>query len=175
MHSGDIEVILSRFFGCRVNTIVPNVSYGLNIHEVDLLIVSHSGYASEVEIKTSVSDLKADLKKSHGHRSNKIKYLYFAVPLELKEKALELIPERAGLIVITPEKLSVYSTNPPSKTPYVPEHVDIVKAPTVNKQARKLTEKELLKLGSLAAMRIWSLKERIYRYQREYKAKNNEI
>lgn len=138
---------------------MPNVSYGLNIHEVDLLVISHSGYATEVEIKISVADLKADLRKSHGHRSNKIKYLYFAVPLELQEKALELIPERAGLIVIIPNK---YNND---------WYANIIKAPIVNKQARKLTEKELLKLGSLAAMRIWSLKEIIYRHQKEYKAK----
>ena len=163
MHSGDIEVMLSRYFDCRVNTIVPNVSYGLHIHEVDLLVVSHSGYATEIEIKTSLSDLKADLKKAHGHRSNKIKYLYFAVPLELRDKALELIPERAGLLVIMPNKYNNdwYVTN--------------IKAPIVNKQARKLTEKELIKLGSLAAMRIWSLKEIIYRHQRDNKAKNRQI
>lgn len=165
MHSGDIEIILSRYFSAGTCIIVPNVSYGLNIHEVDLLIVSQSGYATEIEIKISLSDLKADLKKEHGHRSNKIKYLYFAVPIELKEKALVLIPERAGLITI----------QEPDKTTRFFPSVKIVKSPIVNKQARKLTEKELLKLGSLAAMRIWSLKETIYRLQRDYKAKKPHI
>jgi hypothetical protein len=103
MHSGEIEVLMARYLGTSVTIVVPNVYYGLHIHETDLLVLTPSGYAWEIEIKTSLADLKADKKKAHGHYSNKIKRLYFAVPEDLKDKALEHIPERAGLFVIKPE------------------------------------------------------------------------
>ena len=156
MTSVDIEISLSNYFGPRQNFIVPNVSYGLGIHEVDLLVVSQAGYCTEVEIKTSVSDLKADLKKEHGHRSNLIKYFYFAVPEKLKDKALELIPERAGLFVV--KDINFYWHN-----------CRIEKSPIVNKAARALKSDELIKLGHLAAMRIWTLKERLYQMKKESK------
>jgi hypothetical protein len=155
MHTGEIELFLARHLGPRINLIVPNISYGLGTHEIDLLVVTPAHYAYEIEIKTSVSDLKADLKKSHGHRSNKIKLLYFAVPTEIKDKALELIPERAGLYVLTYDEKRTHT------------FIQIVKAPQVNKLARKLTDKELIKIGSLACMRIWNLKEIIYRLQKD--------
>jgi hypothetical protein len=149
LHSGHIEVILARYLDYRLNLIVPNISYGLNLHEIDLLILTPSHYAWEIEIKTSLSDLKMDKKKSHGHYSNKIKRLYFAVPKELEEKALELIPERAGLFVI-----------------YDNKYVKCVKTPIINKKARPFTEQEIQHLYELAAMRIWSLKEALYNKQK---------
>jgi hypothetical protein len=146
LNCSDIEISLAHYFGTRKNYIVPNVSYGLGIHEVDLLIVSLSGYCTEIEIKTSVSDLKADLKKEHGHESNKIKYFYFAVPEKLKEKALELIPERAGLFIIKDSETLWHNC-------------EIIKEPITNKNALALTAEEYAKLGHLSAMRIWNLKE----------------
>jgi len=159
LHAGDMEVTLARHFDYRQNLIVPNVYYGLGFwHELDLLIVRPSGYAVEVEIKVSLSDLKADKKKRHQHHSNKIKLLYFAVPEFLEAQALELIPERAGLLIVYREEdwdfYRVRNSNPP-------------RIPTTNRTARKLTEKEINKLGSLATLRIWSLKECLYRLQRQ--------
>jgi hypothetical protein len=155
MHSGEMEVILARYFDYRRNLIVPNISYGLHIHEVDLLVVTPAHYATEVEIKVSIADLKADLKKPHGHRSNKIRLLYFAIPEELQIKATPLIPERAGLIVVRGNKTKSYF------------QAEVVKAPIVNKLARKLTDKEVNHVYELAAMRIWSLKEVVYRLKKD--------
>jgi hypothetical protein len=157
MHCGEIETIMARYLDSHINMIVPNVSYGLHIHEVDLLVVKPSRWASEIEIKISVADLRADLKKPHGHRSNKIKFLYFAVPEEIKEKALELIPERAGLYVLIHDKARDYI------------YVELVKVAQPNKTARKLTMDELIHLGSLATMRIWTLKEIIHRLRKDNK------
>jgi hypothetical protein len=158
LHAGDIEIIIAREFGYRRNLIVPNVFWGLGFrHELDILIVSPSGWAKEVEIKVSLSDLKADKKKGHNHNSQKIQQLYFAVPEKLENQAIELIPERAGLIVICyDDRRSRYYCRFP-------------KTAKINREARKLTPEEITKLGSLAAMRIWSLKECIYRLQREGK------
>jgi len=145
LNCSDIEIAVTNHFGYRQNTVVPNVSYGLNIHEIDLLIVSKSGYCTEVEIKTSISDLKADLKKEHQHKSNRIKYFYFAIPEGLQEKALPLIPERAGLIIV-------------KQGEYDSIRCEIIKSPIVNNEARALTQVELVKLGYLASLRIWNLK-----------------
>ena len=157
LHSGDIELALAYRYKWRQNLIVPNVYYGLGFrYELDLMIVTPAGWATEIEIKTSSSDLKADKKKTHDHRSNRIKYLYFAVPENLQDKALELIPERAGLFIIRPDlQLLNY------------RKTEIVKSPITNKSARKITTAERQKLNELATMRIWSLKKRMYELQRE--------
>jgi hypothetical protein len=160
MHSGEIEVLVARYLGNTATIVVPNISWGLHIHECDLLVLTSSGYAWEIEIKTSVADLKADQKKKHGHNSNKIKRLYFAVPIELQDKALELIPERAGLFVAG---VGIKSHRP---------YVSLVRVPKLNPRARKLTPEEIKKLYELAVLRIWSLKEVIYRLQKEKNAKH---
>ena len=163
MHAGDVEIAVARLYGWRQCFIVPNVSWGLNfIHELDMLVISSSGYATEIEIKVSLSDLKADQKKKHTHYSQRIKYFYFAVPEGLQKKALELIPDRAGLIVVR------------EKSKFRQPRTFIAKTAEVNKCAQKLTESDLIKLGKLAAMRIWSLKEHAYRLQKENQTLRNQ-
>lgn len=96
----DIEICVAEYFHPRVNLVVPNVSWGLSLsHECDLLVLTKAGYAYEVEIKVSAADLKADLKKSHGHYSPKIKKLFFAIP-ECLLKYREFIPKDAGILVV---------------------------------------------------------------------------
>lgn len=149
MHTGEIELALARYFNTRENLIVPNISWGLGLHEIDLLVLTSSAYAYEIEIKTSLSDLKADKNKKHQHLSNKIRRLYFAIPLELKEKALNNIPERAGLFTIEENT-----------------KVTLIKPPLINLRARKFNDKEIKKLYELSNMRLWNLKEVIYRLQK---------
>lgn len=159
MHTGEIEVSIARYFGTRTNLIVPNVFWGLGFpYEIDLLVVTPKKYAYEIEIKVSLSDLKADLKKKHQHYSEKIKRLYFAIPEELKDKALLLIPERAGLFIIT--KSFTHNGH------LIRENVSLIKNPKQNNTARPLTDKEIFKLYELAAMRMWNLKTIIYNIQK---------
>lgn len=169
MHAGEMEVHLARYIDYRQNLIVPNVSWGLGYYEKDLVVLRPSRYAWEIEIKVSLSDLKKDLKKTHGHNCDYIKYLYFAVPAKLEKQALLLIPERAGLFVVdTYENHKLNSPSYGESSPYV----RIVKSPKVNSKARKLNDEEVSKLYKLAAMRIWSLKEVIYRLKKEKKKEN---
>lgn len=100
MTAKDIEVKIAKYFDWRRNIIVPNASWGVGLHECDMLILSERNFATEVEIKISRSDLKADQKKEHGHNSVKIKNLWFAVPAELVPSALELCPARAGIFAL---------------------------------------------------------------------------
>ena len=156
MHAGDIELALAYRYKWRQNLIVPNVYYGLHFsYELDLMVVTPSGWATEIEIKVSVSDLKADQKKIHGHHSNRIKSLYFAVPEKLQDVALTLIPVRAGLFIVRPDL-----------EPYEYNKTEIVKTPITNKTARKITDAERCTLNELATMRIWSLKKHLYESQR---------
>ena len=95
MNTIDIEIAIANHFDYRRNIIVSNVSWGMNIHECDLLVLTKSGYATEVEIKISKSDILRDKNKIHGHIHKKIKKLYFAVPENLRN-CVDFIPERAG-------------------------------------------------------------------------------
>jgi hypothetical protein len=83
--------------------IVPNVGWGLGLnHESDLLCLSKKGVFHEVEIKVTMSDLKADTKKCHNHYSKFIKHLWFAIPDTLSiEQSLEFIPDYSGLVVVS--------------------------------------------------------------------------
>lgn len=73
-------------------------------HECDLLVLTKSNVLQEVEIKISISDLKADSKKEHKHKSDYIKYLYFAIPDYLLQSAIDLIPSDAGIITVCRNK-----------------------------------------------------------------------
>lgn len=164
MHAGEIEVAIARHLNPRQNLIVPNVSWGLGLFEKDLVVLTPSNYAWEIEIKVSKPDLIADKKKTHGHSSNLMKRLYFAVPEELQEEALKHIPERAGLFIVgTSEEHRRNCITYGLSNPYV----RLVKAPKINMFARKLNSQEIKKLYELAAMRIWSLKEVIYKLQKQ--------
>ena len=141
-----MEIALSRYFNPRKNLIVPNVFWGMFSYEVDLLVVSKSGYATEIEIKVSKQDLIKDKKKRHGHDSYKIKYLYFAIPSYLKDFT-EHIPEKAGIIIVSDNYFC-----------------QRIRKPRINHQY-KFTEQELFKVARLGAIRIWGLKQKILFYK----------
>lgn len=149
----EIESVVADMWGYSKNLIVPNISWGAGLHECDLLILRKSGWAVEVEIKISMSDLKKDATKTHAHLSDKIIHLYFAVPDKLIPY-LALIPERAGIILISP-----YTYHHWSKGLRTTFKGEIVRNPASNPKAVKWTEKERMNLGRLGCMRIWSLKK----------------
>lgn len=158
----DIECLVAQMFGIRSHIIVPNVSWGFNIHECDLLIISKSNWAYEVEIKVSKSDLKKDTSKKHGHVSNRIKYLYFAIPEKL-ESSIDLIPERAGIIIIRENKFVSGDF-----------YTELIRQPQANKEAVKLTDKDVKQISRLGAMRIWALKytiSNLLKYKHDSKTK----
>ena len=150
MNALEIEIELMFLYNFRRNIIVPNVSWGIwspasgALHECDLLILSEHNYATEIEIKTSRSDLAADKKKKHGHRHNHIARLYFAVPVKLVDFALSVIPEEAGLYAMTRGKKP-----------------ELIKQCRRNKNCVQWDDYERLKLAHLGAMRIVGLKEKI--------------
>ena len=144
----EMECQLARYLGYRRNLIVPNVEWGMGVHECDLFVVTAAGYVWEVEIKVSKYDLIKDKEKWHGHRSNKIRRLYFAIPSYLQEQ-VEHIPERAGIIVVAPKEERAWLR---CKT---------IREATENRTAPKLTDDERYKVARLGALRIWRLKEKV--------------
>ena len=148
----EIEYCIANHFGVRTNLIIPNISWGFGVHECDLIILSKAGYCTEIEIKISAADLKKDMLKNHNHKSNKIKYLYFAIPSYLA-RYIEHIPLNAGIFIITSK-----------------HRVFCIAKPLQNKTCRAITEHEQYELARLGALRIWSLKRRCTEYKSNYRA-----
>jgi hypothetical protein len=164
MKALDIEVAVMQLFGVRQNTIVPNVSWGVyNLHECDLLMLSKSGYATEIEIKVSKSDLLKDKEKKHGHYHHAIKYLYFAVPKGLEEMALSEIPERSGLIVceMTEELRFDSKLCEWTSTGSLYPTAKIIRRPKASKNPTKWSQTHIINLYRLGTMRILGLKQKI--------------
>lgn len=156
MKTLDIEIALMQKIGIRDKLIVPNVSWGMSpgnsrsLHECDLLILSESNYATEIEIKISKGDLKADLLKKHGHSHPYIKYLYYAVPYEMKDFALQNIPIGAGLYTVRDKWKS---------------GVSMVRKSQTVLQAKQWSQEDRYKLARLGALRILNLKMKIREYE----------
>jgi hypothetical protein len=151
----EIEIALSNFFDYRKSIIVPNISWGFDIHECDLFIIKSSGYAIEIEIKRSLQDLKNDANKKHDHSDNRIREFYFAIPIELYDSCKDLIPKHAGIITIgKTEYGKIYRAN-------------IERSATINKTSRKLTLEEQLKVARLGTLRIWNLKKKLVCLQKK--------
>ncbi len=140
----EIELAVAEYFDPRRNLIVPNVYYGMGLnYECDIFVLTKVGYAYEIEIKISRSDLRADMKKRHAHGSKTIRRLYFAIPERLRLSD-ELIPKRAGILIVNRRG-----------------SVEKFREAGINQFAQKLNEKERLKLAELGTMRIWDLKKEI--------------
>lgn len=149
--TAEMELILQSYFDRSGNIIVPNISWGLGLHECDLLVMSKKGYLTEIEIKVSASDLKKDALKRHQHRSKKIKSLYFAIPWYLINDK-DYIPARAGIIVVGEKR-----------------HINIIRSPITNKYAQPLSEKDRFQFVRLGSFRIWSLKRKMWRITKNLK------
>ena len=138
----EIELRLAKWFGLRNHIVVPNVSWGILPYEADLLILTPSSYAWEVEIKVSRSDLLRDKKKRHQHDAPMIKRLWFAIPEKLSD-CIEHVPEKAGVLIV-------------SKTGRVIQ----IRQP-VDRHVPKLSSEQRFKIARLGALRIWPLKEKL--------------
>jgi len=154
----EMEVAVSNLYDVRKYIIVPNISWGLGVHECDLLILNQNNNAIEVEIKRSKADLKKDIDKKHLHKSKLIKYLYFAIPEQLIE-SVNLIPDHAGIIIVTG-----FRYKPNFKLGY---KATISRKAKINPEHRSLSVAEVLNFSRLGCMRIWNLKKKIISLQNQ--------
>ena len=151
--TSEMEIALSTWLDYRANLIVPNVYWGMNVHECDLLVVSRAGYLTEIEIKVSRANLKADAKKWHGHESDQIKRLFFALP-DYLEHCIDMVPERAGIILVRPMQQKDIDAG------WSPRCREIRPAKR-NPAATKISDADRYKIARLGALRIWRLKRKL--------------
>jgi hypothetical protein len=151
MTTPQMEIILAKHFNPRTNLIVPNISWGLLNHECDLLVLTPSGHAYEIEIKISKGDLISDKKKRHKHKSHMISKLFFAIPKKL-EPYTEYVPANAGILIVDDK----YSTVK-------------IKREAKSNNKYKFTDVERYKLARLGTLRIWGLKEKIEKFKKGVK------
>lgn len=158
----DIELAIMRKFDYNVNLIIPNISgsYGILAFETDMVVITPSGYAHGFEIKVSKSDLRADFKKTHHIEMEKMrngktgkeryfgmfKNFSYAVPSELQEEALKLIPKFCGLYVYN--QVNDYGFLSCIRTPNLLFNY-------------KWSQDQMYKAARLGTMRIYKLKEKI--------------
>ncbi len=153
--TAEMEIALASHFRYWVNVIVPRVYWGrAEYHECDLLMVSAAGYLTEIEIKVSKADLKRDAEKPHRHRSNEIKRLFFALPDYLEsDDCIDLVPERAGIIIVEPLPSGI----DPTWTPRCRE----IRPAQRNKVAGKIDDSTRYKIARLGTLRAWGLKRKL--------------
>ena len=95
--------------------------------ESDYLAKTKAGYWYEVEIKISLSDFKADFKKTHRHYALKKRgwvgkdavpnYFSYCVPKPLMDKVRPLVPDYAGLIGVNEYGHIIIDKAPPKLHP----------------------------------------------------------
>lgn len=154
--ANDIEIAVAGLINYRQHVIVPNVSWGLGLrHECDILILDDQNRFTEVEIKISKSDLLADFKKSHGHRSKIISRLVYAVP-EFLLPHTDIIPKHNGIIVVKSEWIA---------KPGYWQRTALWKRQCRHKVVETPTPHTIRKFMELGCMRIWTLKQHLKRKQ----------
>lgn len=166
MTTPEMELALFHYFDYRKNTVVQNVSWGIfnkeaggGLHECDILVLSKSNYATEFEIKISKADLKKDLGKPHNHVHNLLANFYYAVPEELVDDALSIIPDRAGLLSVK-KHWSRYGQN-------IYFDVKQIRKAKRNLKAMKWSEAERYQLCRLGSLRIQRLTKTIVKLKKQ--------
>ena len=102
-----IQRALGWHFGIDRGCIpIPNVLMAGGNYEADFIYINKNDYLTEVEIKISIPDFKADFKKKHYHDSKDVRSLYYALPKDLYKKDKELFKSMAadrgaGIIVVS--------------------------------------------------------------------------
>lgn len=149
MNAKQIQWLLAKrgsspVFCRRMLAVVPNVSWSMLPWEADLLALKPSGYLTEIEIKVSMSDWKADHLKAKWRtrhpEAQLIKHFYYAAPDKLAERHQEIQLEPSmGVIAVSESGIRVL------------RHAD------ARTGHRKLTEKEQSRLLRLAAIKAWGL------------------
>lgn len=153
MNAKEVLIALTRQGGpfCRRRWIaVPNVSWGWDLrYEADLITISKVGLCVETEIKISRSDLIVDRQKRKWRDGldQRIGKFYYAVPEDLRDDAINYIPEYCGLITVKPGSPTTASL----------PRAEVIRRAAVIKTALKPTTVEINKLLHLGIMRYWDL------------------
>ena len=151
----EIQIALrnSGIWNKRQDIFIPNLSWGLLNYEADLVIITKSGYLTEIEIKRSWADFKADFKKGHEHDDPRVYNFYYCVPESISARVAEFLQEKYGagrpsvLCVSEEGNIKHYCGGWP------------------HRGGRKLFLEEQLPAARLGCMRVWNLKEKLIKQQ----------
>lgn len=146
-HAGQIELAVVALLNYRRFVIVPNVSWGLGLnYEADLLALDPQNRFTEIEIKTTPGDLRADFKKSRYHDASWVSRLCYAVPEDLVADVQAVVKPGVGIIAV-----SACSHGIGWKARWI-------RQARHNALCREPSDAVIKKFMSLGCMRIWSLK-----------------
>ena len=159
----EIEVALaeSRDFSYLKNLMVFNV-YGLSEllpinHECDVLVMTKTGYLTEIEIKRSWSDFLADFKKEHHHQSEYIKKFYYCVPVSIVDKVAEYLKNNDEEVKPTSGIITY------DEDGYIKTYWASIEAP----YPKKLFLEQQLELARLGCMRVVVGKKKIIKLKEQ--------
>ena len=140
----------------RVNTAVPNVTY-FSGYEMDLLIISKSGYATEIEVKLNISDFKNDFKKKKFHDCKMVTSMYYCVPSKIIDQV------KAKLDTDFP-KFGIISFEWVKGNPNLDNsdhlYFEMVKSAQKKYPAYKWNRFEIQKALYLCMLKMWSLRKK---------------
>ncbi len=161
----------SGLWNKRSDIMVPNLSWGFLPYEADFVIMTKSGYLTEVEIKRSWEDFKADFNKDHRHDDERIYHFFYCVPIAIFDKVKEFLTNKLmeelddyskDLLTKNPDLLGVHSQLPAVLTYDENGNVRHPKFgfPGARRhQARKLFIEEQLQIARLGCLRYWKQQE----------------
>ena len=142
----------SGLWNKRNDIMIPNLSWGLLDYEADFVAISKSGYMTEVEIKRSFEDFKADFSKKHKHDAEQVYYFYYCVPESIISKVIEFLD-------------SHFEHNDRKPAVLIYDENGVVKAGGYGCRYnpgnhRKLFLEEQLQIARLGTLRFWNLLEK---------------
>lgn len=148
---GSIALAIAKYLECDKRLVIKNVK--MEFLEADLVYVSKLGYAGEVEIKKSKTDIRAEfdghsLSKVCKHNGNAlgdryVSYYSLAVPEGMEQLALSLMPDKYGLFTVG-------------------ERVTLIRKPVRLPNAKPITYEQLMILSMYASRRFWQITEKGY-------------
>ncbi len=122
---------LLTHFNWMVSRIIPQCSIGGGV--ADLAVITPAGYLTEIEIKVSWQDWKADANKDKWRRTDypgagweallrldqrqKISRFFYAVPLELASRVPDNLPSGAGILTVHDGTVNVLRSAKRTKAP----------------------------------------------------------
>ena len=152
----------SNLWNKRSDIMVSNLSWGLLPYEADFVVVSKSGYMTEIEIKRSWEDFKADTKKEHKHDDERVYKFAYCVPESICGKVIAYIraqnpdvPDyRLPAVIYYSEDMGIGLTELNCFDNYN------------STKCRKLFIEEMLTVARLGQLRYWARVEKDYKEEK---------
>lgn len=157
------RIVVSYLGGVRTNLIVPNLSWGFLNHEADLISIDKNGYLTEVEIKRSFEDFKADFKKEIYHDTDERVYRFgYFVPKSILIECIEYNNEHCKGVTFNGKPYSVFGFTDEGKV-YDEKGriIHLAFSCSNNPRSRKLLLEERLKVAHLGCMRLYPLRKKV--------------